>query len=46
MGAKEGQLPLQYTSGVCWMCEVARQSYDFSGGANDLLRNSAISIFC
>lgn len=45
MGAKEGQLPLEYTSGVCW-AEVARQSYDFSGGASDLLRNSAISIFC
>lgn len=46
MGAKESQLPLEYTSGVCW-AEVACQSYDFSGGASDLLRNnSVISIIC
>lgn len=46
MGAKESQLPLEYTSDVCW-AEVACQSYDFSGGASDLLRNnSVISIIC
>lgn len=39
MGVKESQLPLEYTCGVC-CAEVACQSYDFSGGANGLLRNS------
>lgn len=43
MGAKESKLPLEYACGVCW-AEVACQSYDFSGDANDLLKNSVISI--
>lgn len=45
MVAKENQLPLEYTCGVCW-AEVACQSYDFSGGDNDLFRNNVISIIC
>lgn len=45
-GGKESQLPSGYANGACWPEEVALPEMCYSGIANDLLRNSVVSIIC